>query len=110
MSVEIFWDFDQPVDDVELNDDEVRDLMKISSQRVDAGDDVANEFITLINRGFSFEEKLAVLRNLWKLVLVDWHKHIFELYYLKKIGQRLGISTKESNALEAEVRQEMGIR
>ena len=53
----------------DMDDDEVNSLMELSQHRVDEGESISVEFIDIINRNFDSEEKFAVLKDLWKLVL-----------------------------------------
>ena len=93
----------------DLDDDEVNSIMELSQHRIDEGESISVEFIDIINTNFDSEEKLAVLKDLWKLVLADRHEDKYELYYMKKIAKALSISDESSKAAELEVMKEIGL-
>jgi uncharacterized tellurite resistance protein B-like protein len=96
-------------DEYELSDNEVSELMELSHQSLDDGTVTSVEFIEIINRDFSSDQKIAVLKNLWRLVLVDKRLDSFEDFYLRHIEKSLGVSAESAKATEEEVRKEMEI-
>jgi uncharacterized tellurite resistance protein B-like protein len=92
-----------------ISDEEVNDLMEVSQHRIDEGESFSIEFIDIINRDFSSEEKFAVLNNLLKLLLIDKNTDSFELYYLKNIATGFGISDQSFKAIEAEVKKKLAM-
>ena len=96
-------------DEYDLSTNEVNELMDLSRQNIDDGTVTSVEFIEIINQDFNSDQKVAVLKNLWRLVLVDKRLDSFEQYYLRQIGKSLGVSADSSKSTEEEVRKEMGI-
>ena len=94
-------------DEYDLVDDEVNELMDQSRQNLDDGTVTSVEFIELINRDCGPDQKIAILKNLWRLVLVDDRLDCLEHYYVTRVGISLGVSAESSRAAEDEVRKEM---
>ncbi len=91
-----------------LDQAEVKQLVSLSEEHVQRSISLY-EFTDIVNKNFSQEEKLNVLKNLWRLVFVDNHLHQYEDYYLRKISGNLMMPHSDFINTKIEIKNELGI-
>jgi uncharacterized tellurite resistance protein B-like protein len=90
-----------------LEDDYVEELLELSQRQVEESLSLY-EFTSEINATSSEEEKYEIVKNLWRLILVDDELHPFEDYLIRKISSSLNLLQKDMLSAKAEVEAEMG--
>jgi uncharacterized tellurite resistance protein B-like protein len=75
----------------ELSDDAANTLMVLAAaQRTQATD--YYQFTSLINRGFSYTQKITLIQLLWEVAFSDGELDIYEEHLVRKIADLLHIS------------------
>ena len=92
--------------DFALDDDLVDDLLELSEQRVKDSISVY-EFSKIINENFTRQEKIELLKNLWRIVYVDGRLDSHEDQLIKIIGSTLNLEHKDIIGAKLFVKQEM---
>jgi uncharacterized tellurite resistance protein B-like protein len=90
----------------DLDDEYVEELIELSERQVEESLSVF-EFTSEINANSTDEEKYEIVKNLWRLILVDDELHPFEDYLIRKISNNLNFSHKDMIAAKMEVKEEM---
>ena len=93
--------------DFELDDDLVAELLDLSEQKVKDSISVY-EFSKIINESFTRQEKIELLKNLWRIVYVDGKLDSHEDQLIKIIGSTLNLEHKDIIGAKLFVKQEMG--
>jgi len=93
--------------DFDLDDDLVADLLDLSEQKVKDSISVY-EFSKIINETFTRQEKIELLKNLWRIVYVDGRLDSHEDQLIKIIGSTLNLEHKDIIGAKLFVKQEMG--
>ncbi len=88
-----------------LEEDYVNELLELSKSQVEESLSVF-EFTSEINANSTKKEKFEIVKNLWRLVLIDDELHPFEDYLIKKISNNLNLSNKDMNKAKEEVQKE----
>ncbi len=90
-----------------LEDEYVEELIELSQRQVEESLSVF-EFTSEVNANSTDEDKYEIVKNLWRLILVDDELHPFEDYLMRKISNNLNISHKDMIAAKMEAKGEMG--
>lgn len=93
-------------EEFELDDECVDELLELSEKRVEESISVY-EFTSIINEGFSQQEKLELLKNLWRIIYVDGKLDSQEDRLIKIIGGTMNIEHKDIIGAKLLVKQEM---
>ena len=93
--------------DFELDDYLVADLLELSEKKVQDSISVY-EFSKIINESFTRQEKIELLKNLWRIVYVDGKLDSHEDQLIKIIGSTLNLEHKDIIGAKLFVKQEMG--
>lgn len=93
--------------DFELDDYLVADLIDLSEQKVKDSISVY-EFSKIINENFTQQEKIELLKNLWRIVYVDRKLDSHEDQLIKIIGSTLNLEHKDIIRAKLFVKQKMG--
>ena len=93
-------------EEFELDDECVDELLELSEKRVEESISVY-EFTSIINEGFSQQEKLELLKNLWRIIYVDGKLDSQEDRLIKIIGGTMNIEHKDIIGAKLMVKQEM---
>jgi uncharacterized tellurite resistance protein B-like protein len=93
--------------DYELDDECVNELLEFSKQKVKDSISVY-EFSSVINESFTQQEKLELMKNLWRIIYEDGKLDSHEDRLIKIIGSTLNLEHK--NVIDAKlfVKQEFG--
>lgn len=92
--------------DFELDDYLVADLLELSEKKVQDSISVY-EFSKIINESFTRQEKIELLKNLWRIVYVDGKLDSHEDQLIKIIGSTLNLEHKDIIGAKLFVKQEM---
>jgi len=90
-----------------LNDELVSELLELSEQKVSDSISVY-EFSTIINETFNQEEKIELMKNLWRVIYEDGKLDSHEDRLIKIIGSTLNLEHKDVIGTKLFVKQEMG--
>lgn len=90
-----------------LEDEVVGELIKLSEQQVKDSISVY-EFSTIINETFNKEEKIELMKNLWRVIYEDGKLDSHEDRLIKIIGSTLNLEHKDVIGTKLFVKQEMG--
>ena len=93
--------------DFELDDECVNELLELSKQKVKDSISVY-EFSSVINESFTQQEKIELIKNLWRIIYEDGKLDSHEDRLIKIIGSTLNLEHK--NVIDAKlfVKQELG--
>lgn len=92
----------------ELNEDEVDELIKQSDEIVKKSVSLY-EFTDVINNHFSKEEKFEIVKNLWRLILVDEKINKYEEHFVRTITNNFHLEHQDMIAAKLEVKEELGL-
>jgi uncharacterized tellurite resistance protein B-like protein len=91
----------------DLDDECVNELLELSEKKVQQSVSVY-EFTSIINEGFSQQEKLELLKNLWRVIYVDGKLDSHEDQLIKIIGTTMNIEHKDIIGAKLLVKDELG--
>lgn len=100
--------FDLMKNQYHLSEEEMHELMELSHGQIQESVSLY-EFTEIINKNFNSEEKYSVLKNLWRLILIDGKLDKHEEYFVRKISNNLHLEHRDLIAAKMEVKKEMGI-
>ena len=63
------------------------------------------QFTNLINKNFSYEEKIHVIEILWQIIYVDGHLEMHEEYLIRKLSNLLNMKHKDLIQAKLNARQ-----
>ena len=90
-----------------LNDECINELLELSEEK--AKDSISvYEFTSIINDHFEKNEKLQLLKNLWRVVYTDGKLNQYEDRLIKIIGSTLNLDHKDVINAKLLVKQELG--
>lgn len=84
----------------------VADLLELAHERREKAVDLW-DFTNYINRNFSMAEKLAVMEDVWRIVLIDDHLDKHEDQYVHKLANLLRLSHEEMIGAKLKAREQM---
>ena len=77
-----------------LTSDEVHDILKLAEDKIWESTGYF-EFTSLMNKGFSYAQKLKVIEYLWEVAYTDGILDKYEEYMVRKIADLLYVSHKD---------------
>lgn len=92
-----------------LDDEYVVQLLELSEQQISKSVSLY-EFTNVINDNFSPEQKYMVVKNLWRVILIDEKINKYEEHFIRKISNNLHLDHKDLIAAKMEVKEEMNIK
>ena len=93
--------------DFDLEDECVNELLALSEQKVKDSVSIY-EFSSVINESFTQQEKLDLIRNLWRIIYEDGKLDSHEDRLIKIIGSTLNLEHKNMIDAKLFVKQELG--
>ncbi|MBE0538341.1 MAG: TerB family tellurite resistance protein [Ignavibacterium sp.] len=93
--------------DFDLDDECVNQLLALSEQIVKDSVSIY-EFSSVINKSFTQQEKLELIKNLWRIIYEDGKLDSHEDRLIKVIGSTLNLEHKDIIAAKLFVKQELG--
>ena len=93
--------------DFNLDDECVNELLALSEQKVKDSVSIY-EFSSVINENFTQQEKLDLIKNLWRIIYEDGKLDSHEDRLIKIIGSTMNIDHKDIIAAKLFVKQELG--
>ncbi len=91
-----------------LNEEEVNLIFELAEQKVDKSISLY-EFTSELNNHFSQDEKVTVVKNLWRLIYTDKKLNAYEDNIIKKIAMTISIEHKQIIDLKLAVKKESNI-
>ncbi len=91
-----------------LSEDEMSELSLLAEQRMKSNVSLY-DYTDIINHHFSTSEKYEVLKNLWRLILVDGKLDAHEEYFIRKVSGNLHMEHKDLIAAKLEIKKEMNL-
>lgn len=91
-----------------LSESEVSIIFELAEQKVDKSISTY-EFTSELNNHFSQEEKVSVIKNLWRLIYTDKKLNAYEDSLIKKVGMTLNLEHKQIIDLKLLVKKELNI-
>ena len=95
-------------DKFDLSDDAVEELMWNTEESIRKSVSIY-EFTTLIDENFTRNEKLELIKNLWRLIYTDNKLDKYEDNLIKRIGDMLKLEHKEVIQAKLIVKGELGL-
>lgn len=92
----------------QLKEDEIEELIKQSDEIVKDSVSIY-EFTDVVNKYFNTAEKYEVIKNLWRLILVDEKVHKYEEHFVRTISNNFHLEHKDMIATKLEVKEELGL-
>ena len=93
--------------DFDLDDECVNELLELSEQKVKDSVSIY-EFSSVINESFTQQEKLELLKNLWRIIYEDGKLDSHEDWLIKIIGSTMNLDHKNVIGAKLFVKQEIG--
>lgn len=81
----------QMTDGFDLDDGTIRELIEAAEKEVDHAISLY-EFTRLLNDKLSMEERVAVVKNLWRIAYADNVLDKYEEYYIRKVADLLYVA------------------
>ena len=91
-----------------LNDDEIDELFLQAEESIKKSVSIY-EFATLIDKGFSREEKFELMKNLWRIIYTDDVLDKYEDNLIKRIGDILKLEHKDVIDAKLIIKQELNL-
>ena len=92
-----------------LSDKEIADLIKLAEEEIFRATGYF-EFTSLINKGFSYEEKVKVVEHLWEVAFSDMSLDKHEEHMVRKIAGLIYVSHKDFINAKLRVKKKLGVR
>ena len=89
-----------------LDDELVTELLALATQQTDESVSLY-EFTDIINKSFGKDEKLIILKNLWRLVFADGKLDMYEEAFMRTISRNLHLEHSDMIATKLEVKNEI---
>lgn len=67
------------------------------------------EFTSLINKGFTYEQKVKVIENLWEIAFTDKSLDKYEEYMVRKIADLIYVEHKDFIDAKLRVKKKLGL-
>jgi uncharacterized tellurite resistance protein B-like protein len=93
--------------DFDLDDECVNELLALSEQKVKDSVSIY-EFSSVINESFTQQEKLDLIKNLWRIIYEDGKLDSHEDRLIKIIGSTMNLEHKDVINAKLFVKREMG--
>lgn len=90
----------------DLDSDEMSELHELAETIMNRSVSLY-EYTDIINRHFSSDEKYEVLKNLWRLILIDGKLDAHEEYFIRTISRNLHMEHSDLIAAKMEIKEEM---
>jgi uncharacterized tellurite resistance protein B-like protein len=68
------------------------------------------EFTSLINKGFTYEQKVKVIENLWEIAFTDKSLDRYEEYMVRKIADLIYVEHKDFINAKLRVKKKLGLQ
>jgi uncharacterized tellurite resistance protein B-like protein len=68
------------------------------------------EFTSLINKGFTYEQKVKVIENLWEIAFADKSLDRYEEYMVRKIADLIYVEHKDFINAKLRVKKKLGLQ
>ncbi|MEJ2195486.1 MAG: TerB family tellurite resistance protein, partial [Ignavibacteriaceae bacterium] len=92
-----------------LDTEYVNDLVELSKAKLENSISLY-EFSKIVNEQFSYENKLELLKNLWRLIYTDKKLDKYEDRLMKIIGGMINIEHKQIINMKMFVRNELNLK
>ena len=92
----------------ELKENEVEELIKQSDEIVKKSVSLY-EFTDVVNHHFNKDEKYEIVKNLWRLILVDEKINKYEEHFVRTISNNFHLEHSDMIAAKLEIKKEIGI-
>ena len=93
--------------DFELDDECVSELLELSEKKVKDSVSIY-EFSSVINESFTQQEKLELIKNLWRIIYEDGKLDSHEDRLIKIIGSTMNLEHKDVIGAKLFVKQKLG--
>lgn len=91
-----------------LEDDDARELVELAGEiRTETIDHW--HMTSQIRNATSFEDRMEIVRTMWRIVYADGHFHHYEGYLVRKLSELLGIEHRRMIEAKMTVRQQLGL-
>ncbi len=94
-------------DEFNLDDKLVTELLALATEQTDKSVSLY-EFTDVINKQFGKDEKLIILKNLWRLVFADGKLDMYEESFMRTISKNLHLEHSDMIATKLEAKEENG--
>lgn len=91
------------MDSFNLNHTELDDIIKLAEEEARQAVSLF-EFTSLINEAYSYEDKLSLIENMWRLALADEHLDKYEEQLIRKTADLIYVSHSDFIKTKIKVR------
>jgi uncharacterized tellurite resistance protein B-like protein len=91
-----------------LSEHETSELIQLAEQEADDATSY-HTFTSLINKGFSKQQKISVVELLWEIAYADFELEMYEEHLVRKLSDLLYVSHSDFIAAKLRVQARMGI-
>jgi uncharacterized tellurite resistance protein B-like protein len=91
-----------------LNDEETDELLQVAEEKIRKATGYF-EFTSLINKGFSYEQKVKVIEHLWEIAFADSHLDKYEEHMVRKIAGLIYVEHKDFINAKLRVKKKLAL-
>ena len=91
-----------------LTEDEINTLLQLAEEEIWKSTGYY-EFTSLINKGFTYEQKVKVIEHLWEVAFTDKHLDKHEEYMVRKIADLIYVEHKDFIEAKLRVKKKLSL-
>jgi uncharacterized tellurite resistance protein B-like protein len=91
-----------------LTEEESRALLRLAEDKIREATGYY-EFTSLINKGFSYEQKVRVIENLWKIAFTDKYLDKYEEHMVRRVADLIYVEHKDFIDAKLRVKKKLGL-
>ena len=88
-----------------LSDIETEELISLSEEEIKESVSLY-EFTEIVDAHLNYNEKIQIIENLWRLILVDDKLHQYEDYFIRKVVNNLHLSHADMIDAKLKIKEE----
>lgn len=92
-----------------LDDEYIAELLQSTNKELNESLSLY-EFTDIVNKNFKYEDKIEIIRDLWKLSYMDETLHRYEDYFIRKIGGNLNLHHSDIIGAKIDIKEELKIK
>lgn len=90
-----------------LSDEEIEELVALAEETARGASDF-HQFTSALNEGFSQEQKIRIVENMWRVAFADGHLDAHENHLISKVAGLLHVTHGEYIAAKMRARESAG--
>jgi uncharacterized tellurite resistance protein B-like protein len=91
-----------------LTEEESSDIIQLSEEKIREATGYY-EFTSLMNKGYTYDQKVKVIENLWEIAFTDKSLDKYEEYMVRKIADLIYVEHKDFIEAKLRVKKKLGL-